>query len=90
MGRTSAGSECLGSGGVALSVEIPPELVEGRRPEPRLPRLALSIKEAAEALSVSESHFKRHVLPNIRVTMSGGRRLVMVRELERYLTERAV
>jgi hypothetical protein len=69
----------------------------GRRPANRsrvmeqyAPRLALSIMEAAEAIGVSQAHFKRHVLPAVRVTLSGRRRLVSVRELERYLSERAV
>ncbi len=49
-------------------------------------RLALSINEAAEALGVSEAHFKRHVLPVVHVTMSGRRRLISIHELERYLS----
>jgi AraC-like DNA-binding protein len=53
-------------------------------------RLALSYAEAAQALGISERHFHRHVSPRLRVTLSGGRRLVSIRELERYLDERAV
>jgi len=48
-------------------------------------RLALSISEAAEAIGVSESHFKRHVLPRVKTTLSGRRRVVSIREIERYL-----
>ena len=51
-------------------------------PRVALPRLALSIAEAAEAIGVSESHFKRHVLPRVRTTLIGRRRVVSVRELE--------
>jgi hypothetical protein len=57
--------------------------------ENNVPRLALSIRDAACAVGVSESHFKRHVLPRLRVTLSGRRRLIAVRELEKYLAERA-
>jgi hypothetical protein len=53
-------------------------------------RLALSYAEAAQALGISERHMQRHVLPRIGVTLSGGRRLVSIRELERDLGERAV
>lgn len=53
------------------------------------PPLALSIDEAAQALSISRQHFTRHVLPKIRVTMCGRRRLISVRELERYLESRS-
>jgi hypothetical protein len=52
-----------------------------------VPRLALSICDAAAVIGVSESHFKRHVLSHLRVSCSGRRRLVPVRELERYLAE---
>ncbi len=58
--------------------------------EPVVPRLALSYSEAAAALGVSTKHFQRHVLSHLRVTLSGGRRLIAVRELERYLEKMAV
>jgi len=48
-------------------------------------RLALSIDEAAAALGISRDHFDRHVLPRVKVVPIGRRRLVPVRELERYL-----
>lgn len=54
------------------------------------PRLALSVNEAAEALGISRDHFERHVLPRVRVTPIGRRRLVAVRELERYLDAQSV
>jgi hypothetical protein len=60
-----------------------------RRPAQSV-RTVVSMDEAADALGVSPSHFKRHVLPRVRVTMSGRRRLIAVRGLERYLDERAV
>lgn len=54
------------------------------------PRLALSIDEAAESIGVSRRHFERHILPRLRVTLSGQRRLIAVKEIERYLEECAV
>lgn len=52
-------------------------------------RLALSVEEAAEALGISRDHFDRHVLPRIRTTPVGRRKLVPIRELERYLEAQA-
>jgi excisionase family DNA binding protein len=57
---------------------------------PRIPRLSLSYDEAAEALGVSRDHFDRHVLPHVKVAPVGRRRLVLVRDLERFLGDRAV
>jgi hypothetical protein len=54
------------------------------------PRLALSRDEAAEAIGVSRDHFDRHVLPNVKTASIGRRVVVPVRELERYLDERAL
>jgi excisionase family DNA binding protein len=53
------------------------------------PRLALTIEEAAEAIGVSRRHFERHIIGHLRVAAVGGRRLIPVRELERFLVERA-
>lgn len=55
-----------------------------------IPRLALSIEEAAAALGISRDHFDRHVLPRVRVSPIGRRKLVAVSELERYLERQAV
>jgi transcriptional regulator GlxA family with amidase domain len=52
-------------------------------------QLALSVDAAAQALSVSRRHFDRHIKKHVRVVPSGSRNLVPVRELERYLDERA-
>ena len=53
------------------------------------PRLALKVTEAAETLGVSRDFFDLHVLPELRVVRRGRRRLVPVRELERWLEEHA-
>jgi hypothetical protein len=50
-----------------------------------VPRLALSLDEAAASLGVSRDHFDRHILPRVRTSPVGRRRLVAVRGLERFL-----
>ena len=52
-------------------------------------RLALTPAEAAQALGVSRDFFDEHVLREIRVVRRGRRRLVPVRELERWLEQEA-
>jgi excisionase family DNA binding protein len=54
-----------------------------------VPRLALSKREAAEALGVSVDHLERHVLEHVRVVYVGARRLIPVAELERFLADNA-
>jgi hypothetical protein len=53
------------------------------RPTPA--RLSLTVKEAAEAVGMSESSFKRHVQPELRIVRRGGLRIIPVPELERWL-----
>ena len=55
-----------------------------------MPRLALSKAEAASSLGVSVDFLEEHVLPDLRVVRVGRRRLIQVRELERWLTANAV
>jgi excisionase family DNA binding protein len=52
-------------------------------------RLALSPNESAEALGVSRDYFDRHVAPELRMVRRGRRRLVPLRELERWLDAEA-
>ena len=52
-------------------------------------RLALSPTEAAAALGVSRDFLDQHVLPELRVVRRGRRRLIPVRELDRWLNEHA-
>ena len=54
-----------------------------------VPRLALSKREAAEALGISVDHLERRVLPQLRIVYSGSRRLIPITELKRYLSENA-
>ena len=58
---------------------------------PRFPtqRLALSPTEAAAALGVSRDFLDQHVLPELRIIRRGRRRLIPVRELDRWLDQHA-
>jgi hypothetical protein len=53
-------------------------------------RLALTKAEAAECFGVSVDFLEQHVLPELRIVRRGRRRLIPVRELERWLDENAV
>lgn len=52
-------------------------------------RLALSKAEAAVALGVSIDFLEDHVLAELRVVRIGRRRLIPIRELERWMAEHA-
>ncbi len=52
-------------------------------------RLALSKREAARALGVSVDFLEHHVLHELRIVRRGRRRLIPVRELERWLDANA-
>ena len=60
-----------------------------QRPSERVPRLTLSIDEAAAALGVSRDSLEREVLHELRTVRVGRRRLVPVRELERWVERNA-
>lgn len=54
-----------------------------------VPRVTLTIVEAAESLGVSEASFRRHILPNLRVVSAGPRlTLIRVAELDRWAEKR--
>lgn len=78
----------------APAVATPPErllaeeLVRLLR-EPRAPRLALELGEAAAALGVSKRFFDEHVRPELRVVRRGRKILVPASELEQWLSESA-
>jgi hypothetical protein len=52
-------------------------------------RLALSFAEAADSLGMSVDHFRRHVLPDLRVVRSGRLRLVPIAELDDWIDRHA-
>jgi hypothetical protein len=50
-----------------------------------VPRLALGPEEAATALGVSRDYFDQHIGTELRWVRRGRRKLVAVKELERWL-----
>jgi excisionase family DNA binding protein len=54
-----------------------------------VPRLALSIDEAAEALSVSRDFFDQHIRHELLVIRRGRKILVSVQEPEAWLEQNA-
>jgi hypothetical protein len=56
-----------------------------------VPRVTLTIREAADSLGVSEASFRRHILPSLRVVSAGPRlTLIRVAELDRWAEKREV
>ncbi len=51
------------------------------------PALALTVEQAAAALSLSWDAFHEHVQPEIRLVRVGRRKLVSTTELQRFLDE---
>jgi len=60
-----------------------------RSPKAPVPRLALSLTEAAAALGVSADYFAEYVAPELRMVRRGRKRLVAVRELDTWLDRNA-
>ncbi|MEK6271478.1 MAG: hypothetical protein AABM42_02370 [Actinomycetota bacterium] len=56
-----------------------------RSPKADVPSLALTAASAAAALDMSEDAFREHVAPELRWVRCGRKKLVAVRELERWL-----
>jgi hypothetical protein len=52
-----------------------------------IPRIALTPSEAAAAIGVGPDFFDENVAPHLRLIRRGRKRLVPVRELERWVTE---
>jgi excisionase family DNA binding protein len=50
-----------------------------------VPRLALTVTEAAESIGVSLDFFAEHVAGDLRMVRRGRKKLVSVRELETWL-----
>ena len=69
--------------------QTPTGAVSSGRLTSSIPRLALSISEACNALGVSHDHWCEHVAAHVRVVRLGRRKLVPVSELERFLADHA-
>jgi excisionase family DNA binding protein len=54
-----------------------------------VPRLTFRIKEAAEALGMSEDSFERYVESHIKLLRLGRLKLVPASELQRFVEENA-
>jgi excisionase family DNA binding protein len=50
-----------------------------------VPRLALSVEEACQALGVSWDFWQEHVAHEVRIVRRGRRKLIAVAELQRWL-----
>ena len=59
------------------------------RPSERIPRLALSVDEAASSLGISRDTLEREVLWQLRTVRVGRRRLVPTAELARWVDTHA-
>jgi excisionase family DNA binding protein len=51
-----------------------------------VPRLALSPDEAAQSLGVSRDYFDQYIVGELRIVRRGGRKLIPISELEKWLT----
>ena len=54
-----------------------------------IPRVALTIPEAAAALGVGPDFFREHIQPDLQVIRIESKRLIEVAELERWAAEHA-
>ena len=50
-----------------------------------VPKSAVGPKEAAKMLGVSRSYFDVHILPRLKIRRVGGRIMIPVREIDRFL-----
>ena len=58
-------------------------------PASGVPRLAVSVSEACEALGCGWDFFSEHVAPEVRIVRRGRRKLIPVSELARWLEDNA-
>jgi excisionase family DNA binding protein len=54
-----------------------------------IPRIALTVPEAAASVGVGPDYFETYIAPHLRLIRRGRKRLVPVSELERWVTENA-
>jgi excisionase family DNA binding protein len=60
-----------------------------RKLEAPIPRVCLTVPEAAASLGVGPDFFDQHIRPEIKVIRRGSKRLIPVQELERWAAENA-
>lgn len=63
--------------------------MSARSPKAPIPRLALTSAEAAAACGVSQDYFVLHIGPELRWVWRGRKKLVAIRELDRWFDENA-
>lgn len=69
---------------------VPPaEPAEMKKLGAPIPRVALTVPEAAASIGVGVDFFDQHVRPDLRVIRRGSKRLIPVAELERWAEENA-
>jgi hypothetical protein len=78
----STRSKPAGNGEVFPLVVCDPRVHRQTRP---IPRLALRVGEAAEALGLSDDFFREHVADELRWVRRGAVKVVPLSELERWL-----
>ena len=61
--------------------------MSARSPKAPIPRLALTVAEAAASCGVSADYFSKYIGPELHWVRRGSKRLVAVRELDRWLEE---
>ena len=59
------------------------------RPTQDVPRLALTVNEAAAAIGISRDAFEARVLPELRSVRLGRRRIIAVAEVTKWLDRNA-
>lgn len=69
--------------------KAPPSRQEPLNDHPNIPRIALTPDEAAAAIGCGRTLFREAVMPELRTIRLGRKRLIPVRELERWTAESA-
>jgi hypothetical protein len=73
----------------AIRVESPGQEGRGTIVLAPVPRIALSMEEAAKALGIGRTCFNERVGPEMKKLRVGDRVLISVEELERYAREKS-
>ena len=60
-----------------------------RTPDAAIPRVCLTPPEAAASLGVGATFFDTEIAPELKVIRRGRKRLIPIRELERWSAENA-